>query len=121
MLIDFGGDIYARGGWDIALEHPLDPSLAIGTIRMEDGYFCASSGLRRQYTIQTPGSEPMVVHHLIDGHTRTPASDVIGSYVESDHGMVADGYATLLCVCPLAQSIDILRSGEIEGAIVSSA
>ena len=111
LLVDFGGDIYGRGGWDVALEHPSDPTLAIGTIRLNDGYFCASSGMRRRF-----GD----FHHLIDARTRVPSREVIASFVEADRGMVADGYATLLCVCPLAQSREILLSGVVEGAIISA-
>lgn len=97
--MDFGGDVYARGGWDIALEHPTEPNLSIGTIRIDDGYFCASSGLRRRI-----GD----FHHLLDAHSGKPASEVIASFVESDRGMIADGYATALCVCPLEMSLRLL-------------
>ena len=111
LLVDFGGDIYGRGGWDIALEHPHDPTLAIGTVHLTDGYFCASSGLRRRF-----GD----FHHLLDARSGLPARDIIASFVEAESGMVADGYATLLCVCPRDRSIALLHESPIAGAIVTA-
>jgi thiamine biosynthesis lipoprotein len=36
VLINFGGDIFVKGGATIALENPLNPSEAIGTVTLDE-------------------------------------------------------------------------------------
>lgn len=112
FLVDFGGDLYGRGGWDVALEHPADPACAVGTVRLDGGFLCASSGLRRRFG---NGS-----HHLVDPKSGASATDVLGAFVESRDGMRADAYATALCVLPFERAALLLGSGEVEGVIMAA-
>lgn len=111
-LVDFGGDLYGRGGWDVALEHPADPTCAVGTVRLDGGFLCASSGLRRRFG---NGS-----HHLVDPKRGASATDVLGAFVESSDGMLADAYATALCVLPFEKAAALLASGAVEGAVMAA-
>lgn len=50
-----------------------------------------------------------------------PENDIMGSFVQSDDGMRADGFATLLCVCPLSLSQSILsQEKDYTGAIIDT-
>ena len=111
-LVDFGGDLYGRGGWDVALEHPADPSVAVGTVRLDGGFLCASSGLRRRFG---QGS-----HHLVDARAGASARDVLGSFVEARDGMLADAFATALCVVTFEKARELLSAGRVEGCVMAA-
>ncbi len=110
FLINFGGDIYGKGGWTIGLESPFSSDEIIGTITLEDHYLASSAGTRRKW-----GSH----HHLIDPHTGESSRDVISSYIEGQSGMVSDAYATTLCVMPWELACTVLENTpQITGVIV---
>lgn len=66
VVVDAGGDIRVRGSGAvrIGLEHPLDPTKAIGVLEVSDGALCASAINRRSW-----GSG---LHHVLDARTGTP-------------------------------------------------
>ena len=89
FTIDASGDLLHRGGRPlrVALEHPLDPSKAVGVALLGDAALCASASNRRAW----PGA-----HHIIDALTGVPTRRVIATWVTASTGLVADGLATAL-------------------------
>lgn len=88
-IVDASGDLRTRGvPMRIALEHPLDPSKAIGVAELTDGAFCASATTRRAW-----GDG---LHHVLDAITGLPVRGVIATWVLAPTALVADGVATAL-------------------------
>lgn len=95
FVIDASGDLLVSSGsrlggtvHRIALEHPLDPSLAIGVAELSNGSICASGSNRRVW------GEGL--HHILDGRTGLPTRDVIATWAIAPTALVADGLATAL-------------------------
>ncbi len=110
-LIDFGGDIYGRGWWQVGLENPNNLEEAIGILSLQDSFFACSSGSKRKWWNH---------HHLIDPHTWASAREVLATYIESSSGTLADGYATTLCVMPFSLACETLENTQgIEWIILS--
>lgn len=89
--VDASGDLLHRGAEPlrVALEHPHDPTRAIGVIELADGKaLCASATNRRVW-----GDG---LHHVLDGRTGRPTDDVIATWVVADACLLADGLATAL-------------------------
>lgn len=96
FLIDGGGDFRGTckadgSAWRIALEHPLDPSLAIGVIKLKNSAF-ANSGVGKRKLGR--------FHHLIDPTSGNPVRNILSSHVAAKTAVVADGLATALLVSP---------------------
>jgi thiamine biosynthesis lipoprotein len=89
-VVDASGDIVARGATRevIALEHPADPSKAIGVVPLADGALAASAANRRAW------GEGL--HHVIDAVTGLPTSSVIATWALAPDALHADGLATAL-------------------------
>ena len=90
FTIDASGDLYHGGTAPlrIALEHPLDPTRAIGIAEIDpEDALCASATNRRAW-----GDG---LHHVIDARTGRPTDDVIATWVVVPQScMRADGLAT---------------------------
>lgn len=94
-IVDASGDLRSRGvPMRIALEHPLDPSKAIGVAELTDGAFAASATTRRAW------GEGL--HHVLDAVTGLPTRDVLATWVLAPTALVADGLATALFFDPEA-------------------
>ncbi|MBE9605733.1 FAD:protein FMN transferase [Acetobacteraceae bacterium H6797] len=89
FVVDGSGDLIHAGSemLDVGLEHPSDPSLAIGVARLKGRALCASASNRRAW-----GD----FHHVVDGRTGVPVSDVIATWVAANDALTADGLATAL-------------------------
>ena len=89
-VIDASGDILSRGpgALRVGLEHPFDPSLAIGVVEVSDASVCASGSNRRVW------GEGL--HHILDGRTGEPTRGVVATWAIADSALVADGLATAL-------------------------
>lgn len=90
-LIDASGDLRVRGERSIriALEHPGDPTKAVGVAEVTDAALCGSAINRRAW-----GDG---LHHIVDAVTGLPAADgVIATWVVADSALVADGLATAM-------------------------
>ena len=95
-VIDASGDILNRGEpIRVALEHPFDPSKAIGVVTLENESLCASGSNRRVW------GEGL--HHILDGRTGRPTDDVIATWAVAADGLLADGLATALFFVPPAR------------------
>ncbi len=89
-VVDASGDLRVRGdaAERIALEHPADPSKAIGVVELRDGALCASASNRRAW-----GDG---LHHVIDAVTGAPTASVIATWAGAADALHADGLATAL-------------------------
>lgn len=87
----------------------------IGVFELVDDFFACSAGTKRKW-----GDH----HHLIDPHTGLSANQVVASYIEvqgqePSGAMIADAYATTICVMPWDSAIEIFKkTPEITGVIV---
>ncbi|WP_374946660.1 FAD:protein FMN transferase [Agreia sp.] len=89
FVIDASGDLVTRGQpLRVGLEHPFDPSKAIGIVTIENESLCASGSNRRVW------GEGL--HHILDGRTGAPTSGIIATWVIAANGLLADGLATAL-------------------------
>lgn len=88
-FIDASGDSihHAKASYTVGLEHPLDTSKIVGTVKLLDESLCASAVNRRAWKNG---------HHIIDGKTGRPSNGIIATWVITDSTMVADGVATAL-------------------------
>jgi thiamine biosynthesis lipoprotein len=87
FIVDASGDLRTNAvPMRIALEHPLDPSKAVGIAELADGAFCASATNRRSW-----GNG---LHHVLDALTGLPVRGVIATWVIAPTALVADGIAT---------------------------
>lgn len=92
-IVDASGDLRSRGvPMRIALEHPLDPTKAVGVAELTDGAFCASATTRRTW-----GDG---IHHVLDAVTGMPTRGVLATWVLAPTALVADGIATALFLDP---------------------
>ncbi len=89
-FIDASGDLLNPGPEPVvvALEHPYDPTRAIGTVELGAGALCASAANRRAW-----GDG---FHHVLDGTTGAPVRTVVASWALAGTAMVADALATAL-------------------------
>ena len=90
FVIDASGDLLVSGpeATAVGLEHPFDPSLAIGEVSLANRSICASGSNRRVW------GEGL--HHILDGRTGEPTRDVIATWAIADTALLADGLATAL-------------------------
>ena len=89
-LIDASGDLLHRGATPVrvGLEHPFDPTQAIGVCELSNAALCASAPGRRSWG---PG-----LHHILDATTGLPTNDVAATWALASSGLQADGLATAL-------------------------
>lgn len=89
FIVDGSGDIRRRGPTPIrvALEHPLDSTMAIGVASV-DAAICSSATNRRTW-----GDG---LHHIIDATTGLPTRSVIATWAIASTALEADGLATAL-------------------------
>lgn len=89
VVVDGGGDLIVRGMTQrIALEHPYDPSRAIGVWEVTDAALCASAVNRRAW-----GDG---LHHVLDARTGEPVRTIAATWAVAATTMVADAAATAL-------------------------
>ncbi|WP_426225391.1 FAD:protein FMN transferase [Pseudarthrobacter sp. DSP2-3-2b1] len=97
FVIDASGDLLHSGPdpLQVALEHPYDPTKAIGTVSLAGGALCASASNRRAW-----GDG---LHHVLDGTTGRPVSTAVATWTMASSTMVADALATALFFTPGAE------------------
>ncbi|MCI0140489.1 FAD:protein FMN transferase [Arthrobacter bambusae] len=90
FLVDASGDMLHSGTEPlrVALEHPYDPTQAIGVVELRDGALCASAANRRTW-----GDG---LHHVLDGATGRPIETVVATWTTAATAMEADALATAL-------------------------
>ncbi|HEY0248862.1 MAG TPA: FAD:protein FMN transferase [Gryllotalpicola sp.] len=94
--VDAGGDLRVNGSQAlrVALEHPADPSLAVGVVIL--------SGRRRAIAGSAVNRRAWGdgLHHVLDGTTGMPVQDVVASWALAPTAMQADAAATALFFLP---------------------
>lgn len=110
FIVDGSGDMVISTGdvpVRVALEHPADPTKAIGVVELASGAICASASNRRAWIARgTDGTghddigDDAHWHHIIDPKTGTPTWDVVATWVMAPTAMLADGLATALFFTP---------------------
>lgn len=108
-VVDASGDLRVRGAGAgaperIALEHPGDPTRAIGVVDLPSGALCGSATNRRAWA---------GVHHVLDAVTGRPTSAVRATWAVAESAMVADGVATALFFAPGERIADALGGERI--------
>ncbi|CAM3273261.1 Thiamine biosynthesis lipoprotein ApbE precursor [Arthrobacter ulcerisalmonis] len=90
FLIDASGDMLHSGTEPlrIGLEHPYQPTQAIGVVELFNSALCASAANRRAW-----GDG---LHHVLDGATGKPVSTVVATWSTAATAMEADALATAL-------------------------
>lgn len=90
FVVDGSGDMHHRGevAVDVGLEHPLDPDMVVGIAKLQNGSICASASNRRRWADG--------LHHVVDGRTGRPTTDVIATWAVAADTVTADGLATAL-------------------------
>lgn len=105
VTVDASGDVLHRGTSPIqvALEHPADPTRAIGVVELPPGSaLCGSATNRRAW-----GDG---LHHVLDARTGQPTRDVIAVWVVAEGScMVADGLATAHFFADVESLADVYR------------
>lgn len=98
FVINGGGDILVKSTEpvELALEHPLNPALKIGSTRIYNGALAVSSTVKRAWEQGTKKH-----HHIIDPR-RDASSDspVIATYIRASSALIADTMATVLLIAP---------------------
>lgn len=118
IMLDAGGDLYARGknelgeGWKIVFEHPTDTTMAIGEVMVDDLYLAASSPSRRHWRH---------FHHLVDPAAAAPAQLTAMTYVQAKKGIIADALATALFVLGPPKAMKLLPSLPAEAMLIDPA
>ncbi|UVJ38250.1 FAD:protein FMN transferase [Arthrobacter sp. CJ23] len=90
FLVDGSGDMLHSGSRPVtvALEHPYDPTEAIGTVLLDNAALCASAANRRAW-----GDG---LHHVLDGTTGRPIQTVVATWTMAATALEADALATAL-------------------------
>lgn len=89
VTVDAGGDIAVRGDEvRVGLEHPFDPTKAIGVVSIRDQALCASAINRRAW-----GDG---LHHVLDARTGAPVRTWAATWAIAPDAMHADAVATAL-------------------------
>lgn len=99
-VVDASGDLVARGSTAerVALEHPADPSKAIGVVPLTEGALAASAVNRRTW-----GDG---LHHVIDAVTGLPTASVVATWALAPNALHADGLATALFFDPAPELVE---------------
>lgn len=115
--INAGGDIFARKGtdsdcapWEILLEHPDDPTRAVGKITLDNQSIAGSAPNRRKW-----GES----HHLLNARTKKPVQGVKAIFVLSGTGIEADAYATALFTAGFEEGIALSAYLPVEMLFIS--
>lgn len=92
FLVDGSGDLRHRGPAPVraGLEHPTMSGRVIGVVELQDESLCASATTRRTWGDR--------LHHVLDGRSGEPVTDVVATWVIAADTVTADGLATALFV-----------------------
>jgi thiamine biosynthesis lipoprotein ApbE/Na+-translocating ferredoxin:NAD+ oxidoreductase RnfG subunit len=116
FVVEVGGELFARGAWQVAIEDPRNSTQALRTFTLRDSGL-ATSGFYRA-TKQLGGS---TVHHLISPHTGHPiAATAVLAAVVAPTATEADAWATALLVSGLPDAIPIANAQGLAALLLDS-
>jgi len=86
FLVDAGGDIFAttkKGGegWNIAIEYPGKPEMAVGTVKLKNQSIAVSDSFRRRWGKW---------HHLVHPQLKKSVENIIGAVAIARSALDAD-------------------------------
>lgn len=100
FVVDASGDILVHNHAEaIALEHPHDHELAIGTVQLRDGALCGSAPNRRAWTD---------THHIIDARSGKATTETAATWALAETAMRADMAATALFFLSPARLLSLI-------------
>lgn len=103
FLVEVGGELFARGAWQVAIEDPRDPERTLLTLTLADSGL-ATSGVYRA-TKQLGG---VLAHHLIAPQTGHPIHTTAElAAVIAKTAAEADAWATALLAVGLPEGIEL--------------
>ncbi|MBI4232123.1 FAD:protein FMN transferase [Candidatus Peregrinibacteria bacterium] len=108
--VNAGGDIYSKGGFKTAFEHPLELDKAIGVVEVDGFAVASSSGNRRKWRDR---------HHLVDPFTLRPAAEMLAVYTQAERAIDADAYATALFVLGFERAKALLKTLPVDAMLIS--
>lgn len=90
FLVNGSGDLLHSGLEPVAvgLEHPTREGRVIGTVALDNAALCASAINRRTWG--------QGLHHVLDGRTGQPMSDIVATWAIAADAATADGLSTAL-------------------------
>jgi thiamine biosynthesis lipoprotein ApbE/Na+-translocating ferredoxin:NAD+ oxidoreductase RnfG subunit len=92
FIVEVGGELFARGSWQVAVEGPRDPSRPLKTLTLNNCGL-ATSGFHRA----TKSLAGTPAHHLISPRTGRPVvATAVLATVQAPSAMEADAWATAL-------------------------
>ena len=99
-LVDASGDVVTAGApVRVALEHPYDPTAAIGVVELADAAIAGSAVNRRDWTDPSGGRR---LHHVLDARTGRPVETIAATWAIAADALHADALATALFLVPPA-------------------
>jgi len=102
FTVDAGGDLRHVGPARvrIGLEHPLDPTRAVGVVTLTDGAIAASATNRRAWADG--------LHHVIDARTGAPVRGILATWALARTAMIADAASTAAFFLPPSEVLSAL-------------
>ena len=95
-VVDASGDAIVAGPpVRVALEHPFDPTAAIGVVTLRNRAIAGSAANRRDWSV-----DGRRLHHVLDARTGRPVETVAATWAIAASGMLADALATALFLVP---------------------
>lgn len=115
FMVNAGGDIFAtqkidHSSWVVALEHPIDRTVAIGTIKIKNQALAASSPFKRSWNNY---------NHLINGKTGKSIIPNKAVFTISDDAKTADALATTINIMPNELIDEISKKYSTQYLIIS--
>jgi thiamine biosynthesis lipoprotein ApbE len=108
-LIEIGGELRARGAWQVAIENPSNPDQPLLTLTLSNAALATSGTYRSRRLV---GHED--VHHLISPVTGRPVAATIRlCSVVSPTCVEADGWATALFLTDFSTAMRIASEHEL--------
>ncbi len=96
FVVDASGDLRLGGTTErIGLEHPYDPTRAIGVWEVTDAALCASAVNRRSWGAGI-AAQGAGLHHVLDARTGEPVRTIVATWAVAPDAMTADAAATAL-------------------------
>lgn len=105
-LINVGGELLARGSWQVGIEDPRDPQKMLRTLTLQDAALATSGFYRSQTKNNAKATAEPPVNHLISPQTGRPfATTTVLCAVIAPTAGDADAWATALLAVGLPEAI----------------
>jgi NosR/NirI family nitrous oxide reductase transcriptional regulator len=116
FLVEVGGELFARGSWQVAIEDPRDPRKPLRTFTLANSGL-ATSGFYRA-TKQLDGT---AAHHIISPQTGRPVeATAMLAAVIAPTAVEADAWATTLLVVGYPQGFDLAKEHGLAALVLDS-